>query len=117
MWKPHIGVRTGKKLRHTAITALIVVAVLLLNFAFTAYAHASNLFLDMTNEGRFTLRDRAVEILLESDMQEDVDIIFCADADILLANYNTSLVYIMALELEKNIPNVHVSMLLIIGIL
>lgn len=109
MWKPHIGVRTGKRLRHTAITALIVLAVLLLNFAFTAYARASNVFLDMTNEGRFTLRGRAVELLLEAEMEEDVDIIFCADADILLADYNTSLVYIMALELEKKVPNVHVT--------
>ncbi len=109
MWKPQFGERTGKKLRHTAMTALIVLAVLVLNLAFTAYAAASNIFLDMTNEGRFTLRDRAVEILLSAEMEEDVDIIFCADPDMLLADYNTSLVYIMAIELEKKIPNVHVS--------
>ncbi len=108
MWKPHIGGRTGKKLGHIALTALTVVLVLVLNLAFTAYAAASNLILDMTNEGRFTLRDRAVEILLEAGMEEDVDIIFCADADQLRADYNASLVYIMALELEKKIPNVHV---------
>lgn len=109
MWKPPIRMIAGKRLLHTLITAFIVLALLAGNLAFTALGQQSNLFVDMTTEGRYTLRPRMVEILKEADMQADVDIIFCAEDDVLRASYNTSLVYIMALELERQVPNVHVS--------
>lgn len=107
MWKVHI--RMNKSLLHALLSALLVLALLAANLAITALAQQNNLFIDATTEGRYTLRPRMVEILKEADMQADVDIIFCAEDDILRSNYNISLVYIMALELEKQLPNVHVS--------
>lgn len=109
MWKPRFEKRIGRRALHILLTLLVVAALLAANLALTAYAQASNLFLDTTAEGRFSLRARAVEILREADMQADVDIIFCADPDLLLSAYDSSLVYIMALELEKALPNIHVS--------
>jgi len=109
MWKPHFEKKDGRRLLHLLLTLLVVAAILAANLALTAFAQASNLFFDTTQEGRYTLRTRAVEILKAADMQDDVDIIFCADPDRLLGSYNSSLVYIMALELEKQLPNVHVS--------
>ncbi|MBQ8351106.1 MAG: Gldg family protein [Clostridia bacterium] len=107
MWK--VQIRMKKSLLATALTVLVVLALLVANLAFTALAQQNNLFVDTTTEGRYSLRPRMVEILKEANMQADVDIIFCAEDDILRSNYNTSLVYIMALELEKQVRNIHVS--------
>lgn len=107
MWKPTLRIK--KSLLRSCLAALIVLVLLAANLAFTALAQQNNLFIDATTEGRFSLRPRMVEILKEAEMQADVDIIFCAEDDLLRADYNTALVYIMALELEKQVPNIHVS--------
>lgn len=107
MWKP--PVRMKKNWWRSALTVLLIAVLLAANLAFTALAQQQNLFIDMTTEGRYTLRSRMVEILQAANMQADVDIIFCAEADTLRADYNASLVYIMALELEKQVANIHVS--------
>lgn len=106
-----LSIREGRirNLLHIALTVLVLLAVLAANFAFTAFAAGNNLHLDLTSEGRFTLRPRVVEILSAAQMKDDVDIIFCAAPDLLRKNYNTSLIYIMCLELEKKLPNIHVS--------
>lgn len=109
MRKLHMGERTGRQALHLLLTLLIVGALLAGNLLLTGYAQGSNLFLDTTTEGRYTLRARMVEILRAADMQDNVDIIFCTDPDILLGSTESSLVYIMALELEKQLPNIHVS--------
>ena len=109
MWKTQIGTGKAKNLIRTALTVLIVLALLAANLAITVIGQQNNLFIDMTTEGRYTLRSRMVEILLAAEMQADVDIIFCAEDDVLRSSYNTNLIYIMALELEKQIPNIHVS--------
>lgn len=109
MYKPHFEKKDGQRLLHILLTVAVVAAVLAANLALTAFGQASNLFLDTTVEGRYTLRTRAVEILRAADMQDDVDIIFCTDPDKLLGSTDASLVYIMALELEKQLPNIHVS--------
>ncbi|MBR7096012.1 MAG: Gldg family protein, partial [Clostridia bacterium] len=108
MLKLSFGGGRTRRLVHIALTVLIVLSVLVANFAFTAIAADNNLHIDLTNEGRFTLRPRVAEILSAAEMKDDVDIIFCAPSDLLRKNYNTSLVYIMCLELEKQLPNVHV---------
>lgn len=108
MWKPNVRPRAARRRWHLAITLLVVAAVLAANLALMAYAADNNLFIDTTVEGRYTVREEMYTFLRAADMQDDVDIIFCADADVLLASYNTSLIYIMALDLEKNIENIHV---------
>lgn len=109
MWKPQFTGQRGRRLLHLALTLTVVVALLAASLAFTAFAQAHNVFLDTTVEGRFTLRPRMVEILRAAEMRSDVDIIFCTDPDVLLSSYSSSLVYIMALELEKQVENIHVS--------
>lgn len=108
MWKCKLPSRFSKYWWRTAVTVLIVVAVALGNIALTAYGASNNLFIDTTSEGRYTVRPQMIEFLQQADMKDDVDIIFCASSDLLLSSYNTSLVYIMALELEKQVKNVHV---------
>ncbi|MBQ8174149.1 MAG: Gldg family protein [Clostridia bacterium] len=108
MWKIKLPARFGKYWWRTALTILIVVAVVAGNVALTAYASTHNLFIDTTSEGRYTVRPQMIEFLKNADMKDDVDIIFCATPDVLLANYNSSLVYVMALELQEQVKNVHV---------
>ena len=109
MWKPNVRPKNPRKWWHLAITAAVVAAVLAANLALMAFAANRNLFIDTTREGRYTVREDMFTFLREADMQDDVDIIFCADADILRADYNAALVYILALELELEVPNIHVS--------
>ena len=109
MWKPNVRSQDPRKWWHLAITIAVVAAVLAANLALMAFAADRNLFIDTTREGRYTVREQMFTFLREADMQDDVDIIFCADADILHADYNASLVYILALELEMKVPNIHVS--------
>ncbi len=108
MWKPSIRPRAARRWGHLALTLAIVAAVLAANLGLMAYAADNNLFIDTTAEGRFTVREAMYTFLRNADMKDDVDILFCADADVLRASYNTSLIYIMALELEKNVANIHV---------
>lgn len=108
MSKFSFGEGRTRRLLHTALTLLVLFSVLALNLAFMALAWDTNLYLDLTSEGRYTLRPRAVEILTAAEMKDDVDIIFCAAPDLLRKNESTSLVYLMALEMEKQLPNIHV---------
>lgn len=109
MSKFSLGEGRVRRLLHLALTLLVLVSVLALNLAFMALSWDTNLHLDLTGEGRYTLRPRMVEILSAAEMKDDVDIIFCAAPDLLRKNESTSLVYIMCLELEKKLPNIHVS--------
>lgn len=109
MWKPHFEKKDGRRLLHVLLTLAVCAALLAANLGLTALAQTYNLFVDTTQEGRYTLRTRAVEILRAAGMKDDVDIIFCTDPDRLLGSYDSSLVYIMALELSKQIENIHVS--------
>lgn len=108
MWN-FLKSKQGKGALHIALTALCVLLALAASLTLTALTRAGNLFLDMTDEGRYTVRARMVEILRTANIEQDVDIIFCADADRLLENYQASLVYIMCLELEKQVAGIHVS--------
>ena len=100
---------SARRVLHAALTLFVLLCVLAANLAFTALAADNNIYLDLTSEGRFTLRPRVVEILSAAEMKDDVDIIFCAPSDLLRKSYNSSLVYRMCLALEKELPNVHVS--------
>lgn len=109
MWKAQKEKRRLRVFLHTALSLAVALVLLAGNFLFTAYGASSNLFVDMTAEGRYTLRQTAVNILLAADVHDNVDIIFCADDDVLRASYNSSLIYTMALEMEKQVPYIHVS--------
>ncbi len=99
--------RIGGRRALTALTVLLALLLLLANLGFTALAQALNLYIDETSEGRYTVRDRVWEILEEADIQADVDITFCAGADLWLSGEYTSQVYRLALEMEKHLPFLH----------
>ena len=98
----------------TAITAVGIVLLLLINLAFTYLAGNKMLFLDMTPEGLYslspTMKDVSDELLsaVEESGGEDVTITFCSDPDVLIGSMGTRVVYYMALAMANRYDNVHI---------
>ena len=121
----------------TVVTALIVVAVILLNVLFTVFASRGLWYIDLTTHTRkktktdslgnkyyeyedyelYTLTPGAVELLdttladLNASRQNKgeeavkVEIIFCDDPDNLISNTYRRLIYLTALNLQKEFPD------------
>ena len=112
----------GNKFRHgtaaIAITAIVIVAVILLNVGLTAIFSRSFVFADLTSEAVYTLNSETTFLLdqtfesvrqaREAEGEEDVhvDIIFCTDPDLLTGNTLMRYVYYTARRLAKKYPNV-----------
>ena len=120
--------KNSRKLRHGSIsigiTAAVIVAVLLLNIGATALFSHNHIFLDMSPESiygknqittMYSLMDETVYQLdrtftqIDAGRAEDdpvqVDIIFCSDPDMLLADARMRYVYYTALALAKEFPD------------
>ena len=109
-----IGNGFGQKLRHgsvsVGITALVLAAVILVNIAVSALCSGQRWFIDLTTEPLYTLSDAANSLLgstIESananrpaDDPVEVDIIFCADPDMLYKHDLLRYVYYTALEMQ-----------------
>ena len=105
----------GRKLQYGSVSfgfaALVLAAVILLNVAASALCSENRWFIDLTNKPIYTLSDGAKNLLKvtldsvnETRPEEDpveVDIIFCADPDLLYGNSMMRCVYYTALALEK----------------
>ena len=112
----------GNKFRHgslsLAITVLVVVAVLLCNVGVTALLGHNLLFGDLTSESIYTLNPETIDFLnrtfdsvqkARAETGEEavkVEIIFCADPDILTQNSLMRYVYYTARSLAKNYPKI-----------
>ena len=110
-----------QKLRHgsasAAIIVLVLAGVILLNAAVTALFSGKLWFLDMTSEGMYSLTPETTSMLQSSfdevnaarrqAGEEDVkvEIIFCADPDMLRANELMRYIYYTALDLQDTFPN------------
>ena len=95
-----IGNRFGRKLRYGSVSAAIVAGVLavvvLLNVAVSALCVGRRWFVDLTRDELYTMTSEAHRVLGETiasanearpaDKPAKVDIIFCADPDIVCAN-------------------------------
>ena len=116
----------GRKLRHgsvsAALTAGVIAAVILLNVLVSALCSANLWFIDMTTghydknkkaeyEGLYTLSSQAKKLLGDTiasanaaraeDDPVKVDIIFCADPDMLCGNRLMRYIYYTALSMQK----------------
>jgi hypothetical protein len=90
----------------TAMTVVVIVAVLLINAIFSKLASRFLWYTDLTSERMYTLSDAAVEAI--SGIDKDVTILFCDDPDNLMSNTTQRYVYETALGLEKANKYVHV---------
>ena len=98
--------KRGRRAVFTAVSALVLVAAFLLGIGVNALVVTQNSYIDETPEGLYTLTDAFLEEV--SGITDEITITFCADPDVLLNNYTTRYVYIMAREIEKAMPNVTV---------
>ena len=120
----------SRKLKHgsisVGISAAVIAVVLLLNALMTALCTSNRWFIDMTSGhfrekdidlygGMYTLSDSAKTMLQQTfdatdatrgeDEKVKVDIIFCADPDLLCGNQYMRYIYYTALEMEKAFPD------------
>ena len=115
----------GRKLRHGSasigITALVLVAVILVNVLVSVLCFNNRWFIETTGESMskknfplYRLTDAARDLLgstldsVNANRAEDdpvqVDIIFCTDPDILYGNWQMRCIYFTALEMQKAFP-------------
>ena len=108
----------GKSTRTKTFAVITLVAVILLlglNLAAFAMGVYDTVFLDLTSEGLYTVRDMMVEACHDVFYLEDgslrdpgITITFCAEPDVLIANYVTRPIYYMAIALADIYPNLTV---------
>ena len=88
------------------LTTALVLALLVGNIGLFALVLEENGYIDLTDEGLYTLSEQFKEEV--GDITQEIDIIFCADPDYLLADKDLRYVYVMAKEIEKFMDNVSV---------
>ena len=109
-----------------ALSAVVLAAVIFLNALFGILCTENRWFIDLTSghfrekdlatyAGMYTLTDSAQTMLSQTfeavdasrpaDDNVKVDIVFCADPDILCKNEQMRYVYYTALEMEKAFPD------------
>ena len=100
--------RTQKKaLIARLLTVALILALLVGNIGLFALVVEENGYIDLTDEGLYTLSEQFKEEV--GGITQDIDIIFCTDPDYLLADSDLRYVYIMAKEIEKFMDNVSVT--------
>lgn len=90
----------------TALTVALIALVLAANIGLAWLTEDRVLLGDMTPEGLYTLSDKMKETC--SALEGEATILFCADPDRLLENYELRYVYIMAKQLELETGRVKV---------
>ncbi len=91
---------------YTAVSVLILLAVLLVNISINAAKLALNSYIDLTPEELYTLSDELKSEI--GGITDEVTVTFCADPDVLLGNYETRYIYIMLRAIEQMMPNIQV---------
>ncbi len=111
---PFAGKSTRTKI-FTVITILAIVLLLALNLAAFAMNVYDTVYLDLTQEGLYSVRDMMVEACREVFYLDDgslrepgLKITFCAKPDTIIGNYATRPIYYMAIALADIFPNLKV---------
>ena len=114
-----IGNRFQSKLGHRSlalsITVGVIALVLLLNVAVSALCFGQRWYVDLTPDVLYTLTEDAHRMLGETiksanatrpkDDPVEVDIVFCADPDVLCSNDMMRYIYYTALDMQKAYPD------------
>ncbi|MBE6571477.1 MAG: hypothetical protein E7656_04465 [Ruminococcaceae bacterium] len=92
-----------------AFTIMFVVIVLLLNALVSVFDAKKGLYIDTTGEQRYEIGDITIEKL--SGITEKIEIVFCADRDILVGNSVMGMIVTLAEKYETTFPNISVRFL------
>ena len=98
----------------SAITAGLLLILLCANILFTYFGAIYSSYIDLTDEGLYTLTDKMidecafVDELGKTDGEKSVKITFCTDPDYLTEYEITRATYFMALQLQEEFENIEV---------
>ena len=99
-----------KKLKHGSIalvlTALTVIAVIVINFIFTKLAYSKNWYIDMTQNKLYGLSDAGRELLDTIDPEAEIKVHFCTPLDKMNNNNYTKMVFEFVKQIGAEYPNV-----------
>ncbi|MBR7116314.1 MAG: Gldg family protein [Clostridia bacterium] len=108
----------GKSTRTKIFTAITIVAILLLiglNMLLTFVGDQSQIFIDLTPEGFYSMTDKMVDACAEildtkdeNGNKREIKITFCADPDRLENSSSLRATYFMALQMRNRFDNVTV---------
>lgn len=100
----------SKKIKHgtaSIIYTVVFIALLaVINVIFSALAQRYSLFVDMTDAGLWTLSEPTKEIV--SDIDGDIKIIFCHEADYINSNESLRYIYNTAKQFDEAFDNISV---------
>ena len=106
--------KSKRSLVFYAITAALVLILLCANILFTYFGAIYSSYIDLTDEGLYTLTDKMIEEcsfvddLGKNDGDKAVEITFCTDPDYLTEAEITRATYFMALKLQEEFENIEV---------
>ncbi|MBO5945451.1 MAG: Gldg family protein [Clostridia bacterium] len=106
--------KSKRSLIFYAITAALVLILLCANILFTYFGAIYSSYIDLTDEGLYTLTDKMIEEcafvdeLGKNDGDKAVEITFCTDPDYLTEAEVTRATYFMALKLQEEFENIKV---------
>lgn len=104
--KPFAGKSTRTKI-FTVISLVAILLLLVLNLWITKFGIFGNFYIDMTDEGLYTLTpemENACDDLFGS-IQGEVEMTFCNDRDYIIEDVTTRVIYYMALAMSKRADN------------
>lgn len=91
---------------NTALSIVVIATVIVLNIIVSALAHKYYWYIDMTQNSVFKLSDEAIALVQNVDAE--VNIIFCDDAEALKNSAKLKPVYNTAHELSSKLDNVNI---------
>ncbi len=99
--------RRGGKL-FAAVSAVCIALILALNLLLAYFGLNKTVFIDMTDEGFYTVTDKMEDscAFIDESLDKPIEITFCADPDTLMANQVTRLVYVMSMKLANKFDNI-----------
>ena len=98
--------RTVRRAAGVAVSALVLLAVLVLNVLLAFCAETFHFHIDLTDESLYTMSEDFEDELAQ--VKEKVTITFCSDPDVLLAEETTRVVYYMAVAMSLRFDNIEV---------
>lgn len=99
--------KLGRRSLFYLTTAFVIVALIVGSIALVFLSQAYHAHIDLTSEGLYSMTD-AFKAELDSIADKEVNILFCAKPDVLLADETTRVVYYMAVSMSLAYDNIHV---------
>lgn len=99
-------IKQHRRLCHVLLTVGVILLALALNLLLPLWQYAGAVYLDLTPEGLYSVSSQ-MEKQMEA-IKGEIEVIFCADRDHLMASTETRHAYVLAEKLAKKYDNITV---------